>query len=81
MVYSEHLGIADQRFQEVVMRAYNPSHIGPLVAGTKPNNKYESFRKRIDALVEGLRVGLLFGSLLLRLTNLHSRHRKLCVST
>ncbi len=44
------------------MRAYNPNHIGPLVANSKPNNKYESFSKRIDALVEGLRVGLFFYS-------------------
>ena len=42
------------------MRAYNPNHIGPLVAGTKPNNKYESFHKRIDALVDGLRVRFSF---------------------
>ena len=63
------------------MRAYNPAHIGPLVAGTKPNNKYESFEARIHALVQGLRVCLSFYRHLLLLTKAQFRRRRLCVST
>ena len=66
------------------MRAYNPAHIGPLVAGTKPNNKYESFEARVHALVLGLRVcvsSTLLSFSLLLLTTFHCRHRRLCVST
>lgn len=40
------------------MRAYDPTRGGPLVAGAKCVHKYESFQKRIEALAEGLRVGL-----------------------
>lgn len=40
------------------MRAYQPTRSGPLVAGAKCVHKYESFEKRIDALAEGLRVGV-----------------------
>ena len=56
LTYYQSSEFAKKALQEVVMRAYNPAHIGPLVAGTKPNNKYESFEARIHALVQGLRV-------------------------
>lgn len=63
------------------MRAYDPTRGGPLVAGAKCVHKYESFQKRIEALAEGLSVGLFFNSPLLRLINVSFRHKRQCVNT